>query len=141
MSAVAKFENLKDLMVEVRGQSVLLDSDVAQIYGVETRDINKAVNNNPDKFPAGYVVELSKQQKGELVDNFHRFNKMRNIFARSVRNELKFLPMDFAADKTLSALSTNVPTSTPGNREKLSDRITGLCRISFSSRKALMKNL
>ena len=131
MSAVAKFENLKDLMVEVRGQSVLLDSDVAQIYGVETRDINKAVNNNPDKFPAGYVVELSKQQKGELVENFHRFNKMRNIFARSVRNELKFLPMDVASDKTLSALSPNVPTSTPGNREKLSDRIDRIVQDLF----------
>jgi hypothetical protein len=81
MSGVAKFENLKDLIVEVRGQSVLLDSDVAQIYGVETRDINKAVNNNPDKFPAGYIVELSKQQKGELVENFHRFNKLKHSTA------------------------------------------------------------
>ena len=54
MSAIAKFENLKDLIIELRGQSVLLDADVAQIYGVETRDINKAVTNNPDKFPAGY---------------------------------------------------------------------------------------
>ncbi len=52
MSALAKFENLKDLIVELRGQSVLLDSDVAEIYGVETRDINEAVTNNPDKFPS-----------------------------------------------------------------------------------------
>jgi hypothetical protein len=34
MNAIAKFENLKDLIVELRGQSVLLDSDVAQIYGL-----------------------------------------------------------------------------------------------------------
>ena len=40
MSAVAKFENLKDLIVELRGQSVLLDTDVAEIYGVETKRIN-----------------------------------------------------------------------------------------------------
>lgn len=58
-------------------KSVLLDSDVAQIYGVETRDINKAVTNNPDKFPAGYVVELSKPEKSELVEKFHRFNKLK----------------------------------------------------------------
>ena len=81
MSTVAKFENLKDLIVELCGQSVLLDSDVAQIYGVETRDINKAVSNNRDKFPAGYVVELSKQQKDELVENFHRFNKLKHSTA------------------------------------------------------------
>ncbi len=78
MSAIAKFENLKDLIVELRGQSVLLDSDVAQIYGVSTRDINKAVTNNPDKFPAGYFVELSKPEKSELVENFHRFNKLKH---------------------------------------------------------------
>ena len=38
----------------------MLDADVAEIYGVETKRINEAVKNNPDKFPAGYVVELSK---------------------------------------------------------------------------------
>ena len=75
---VAKFENLKDLIVELHGQSVLLDSDIAVIYGVPTRDINKAVANNPDKFPAGYVVELSKPEKIELVENFHRFNKLKH---------------------------------------------------------------
>src|SRR4030042_2228936 len=78
MSAVAKFENLKELIVQLRGESVLLDSDVAQIYGVETRDINKAVTNNPDKFPEGYVIELSKPEKSELVENFHRFNKLKH---------------------------------------------------------------
>jgi len=58
-----KFENLQDCIIEIRDQKVLLDVDVAEIYGVETRDINKAVANNPDKFPVGYVVELSKQEK------------------------------------------------------------------------------
>jgi len=42
---------------------ILLDADVAQIYGVTTRDVNKAVANNPDKFPAGYIVELTKAEK------------------------------------------------------------------------------
>ena len=66
---------------------------------------------------------------------------MRNIFARSVRNELKFLPMDVTADKKLSALSPNIPTSIPGNREKLSDRIYRIVQDLFFFRKALMKNM
>ena len=37
-------------------------SDVAEIYGVETKHINQAVKNNPDKFPAGYVIELDKTE-------------------------------------------------------------------------------
>jgi len=64
---------------------------------------------------------------------------MRNIFARSVRNELKSLPMDVAADKTPSALSTNIPTSTSGKREKLSDRIYRIVQDLFFFRKTLMK--
>jgi hypothetical protein len=56
----------------------LLDRDLAQIYGVETRDINKAVSNNPDKFPTGYLFELSKEEKLELVENFHRFNRLKH---------------------------------------------------------------
>ena len=73
-----KIENLKSMIIEVKGLSVLLDSDVAQIYGVETRDINKAVANNPDKFPTGYIVALSKLEKTELVENFHRFEKLKH---------------------------------------------------------------
>jgi hypothetical protein len=78
MSDIVKIENLKKLIIAIRGQSVLLDSDVAKIYGVETRDINKAVANNPDKFPAGYIVELSKSEKMELVENFHRFERLKH---------------------------------------------------------------
>ena len=78
MMSMVKIENLKELIIEIRGQGVLLDSDVAQIYGVETRDINKAVTNNPEKFPAGYIIELSKPEKNELVENFHRFDKLKH---------------------------------------------------------------
>ena len=53
MSAIIKIENLRDLIIEIRDESVLLNAEVAQLYGVETRDINKAVANNPNKFPAG----------------------------------------------------------------------------------------
>ena len=49
-------------MLQVRGQQVLLDRDVAALYGGETRVVNQAVKNNPDKFPAGYVVELTQDE-------------------------------------------------------------------------------
>jgi hypothetical protein len=78
MSGVVKIEDIKDLVLEIRDEKVLLDADVAVIYGVKTRDINKAVTNNPDKFPSGYIIELSKSEKNELVENFHRFNKLKH---------------------------------------------------------------
>jgi len=81
MSGIVKMEVLQKLIIEIRDEKVLLDADVAVIYGVKTRDINKAVTNNPDKFPSGYIVELSKFEKNELVENFHRFDKLKHSTA------------------------------------------------------------
>ena len=53
---------VKSRMLQVRGQQVLLDRDVAVLYGVETHVVNQAVKNSPDKFPAGYVVELTQDE-------------------------------------------------------------------------------
>ena len=41
---------------------MILDKDVAEIYGVETKRINEAVKNNLDKFPVGYIINLSKEE-------------------------------------------------------------------------------
>lgn len=65
-------------IIVVRNIQVILDRDVAELYGVETRDINKAVKNNPKKFPPGYVIELNSSEKQELVENFHRFNSLKH---------------------------------------------------------------
>ncbi|MFA7185224.1 MAG: ORF6N domain-containing protein, partial [Victivallales bacterium] len=78
MSDILKFEQLQDRIIVLHGENVLIDADIADIYGVETRDINKAVANNPDKFPKGYIAELSKSEKTELVENFHRFNRLKH---------------------------------------------------------------
>ncbi len=66
MSDMVKIENLKEMILEVRGQSVLLDSDVANIYGVETKRINEAVKNNTDKFPQDYMFAISEDEFADL---------------------------------------------------------------------------
>lgn len=53
---------VEDKIIEVRGQKTLLDRDVADLYGVETREVNQAVRNNPRKFLEGYVFELTKEE-------------------------------------------------------------------------------
>src|SRR4030066_903079 len=67
---IVKIENLKELIIDIKGQSVLLDSDVAELYGVETKRINEAVKNNPDKFPDGYIMELDKNEWDGLKSKF-----------------------------------------------------------------------
>jgi hypothetical protein len=76
--SIIKFENLDPFIIEIRDQKVLLDSDVAALYEIATKDINKAVANNLDKFPDGYIIQLSKIEKNELVENFHRFNTLKH---------------------------------------------------------------
>ena len=61
MSEIVKLENIEDKLLMIQGEQVLLDSDVAEIYGVETKRINEAVKNNPAKFPDGYLLDLSNE--------------------------------------------------------------------------------
>jgi hypothetical protein len=70
MSETIKFNQVEEKILTVRNQNVILDSDVAALYGVETMRINEAVKNNPDKFPEGYILELSKDEKKEVIEIF-----------------------------------------------------------------------
>ena len=69
------FSDLEKVIVSVKGQNVIIDSDVARIYGVETKEVNQAVKNNPDKFPHGYIIEADKD---ELVKIFDRFKNLKH---------------------------------------------------------------
>jgi hypothetical protein len=69
------FSGIEKAIVTVKGQNVLIDSDVAKIYGVETREVNQAIKNNLDKFPVGYIVETDKD---ELIKNFDKFKNIKN---------------------------------------------------------------
>ena len=70
MSDVAKIENLEEFIIEIKGQIVLLYADVAVIYVVETKRVNEAVKNNPDKFSDGYIMELDKNEWDLLKSKF-----------------------------------------------------------------------
>lgn len=64
-------------IITIRNQQVILDSDVAVLYGVETKRINEAVGNNPEKFPEGYVWGLNNAEKNEVVENFDHLQKLK----------------------------------------------------------------
>ena len=59
-------QEVEKRIIELRGMKVLLDSDVAMLYGVETKRVNEAVRNNPDKFPEGYIIELNDKEMRPL---------------------------------------------------------------------------
>ena len=70
MELIMKPEQIESKIVEIRDQKVILDSDVALLYGVETKRINEAVKNNPDKFPKGYIISLNKREWDSLKSKF-----------------------------------------------------------------------
>ena len=70
MTEIIRIEQVKETLVSLRGQDVILASDVAKLYGVETKVINQAVKNNPDKFPQGFVYELTKEEWNVLRSKF-----------------------------------------------------------------------
>jgi len=66
MSNIVKFNDVREKIIKIRGEDVILDADVAELYGVETKEVNQAVKNNPKKFPKGYIIELKESEFHDL---------------------------------------------------------------------------
>lgn len=66
MFDIVKFNSVEEFIIELRGEKVILDNNVATLYGVETKEVNQAVRNNPAKFPDGYVLEVGKKEMEDL---------------------------------------------------------------------------
>ena len=94
--AVIDIEAVKSRMLTVRSQQVLLDRDVAELYGVQTKEINQAVRNNPDKFPVGYTFRLDKKECDDLRSKFLTAN---------ISSKSRALPTAFS-EKGLYMLAT-----------------------------------
>jgi len=65
-----KINSVEEKIRTLRGIPVILDSDVAELYGVETREINQAIKNNPEKFPEGYIFQLNRDEWSILKSKF-----------------------------------------------------------------------
>ncbi len=70
MSDIIKYESIESKIIVIQEKKVLLDIDVAELYGVETKRINEAVKNNPEKFPDNYIINLSKNEWEALKSKF-----------------------------------------------------------------------
>ena len=62
--------DVRDSIVVIRNMPVIVDADVANLYAVETKRINEAVRNNPDKFPEDYMFVLTPDELAALRSNF-----------------------------------------------------------------------
>ena len=74
MENLINFDDVNNKIITIRNQNVILDSDVATLYGVETKRVNEAIKNNLDKFPKGYIIELKPSEFYDLRSKFSTAN-------------------------------------------------------------------
>ena len=94
-------QRVESMILAIRGVNVILDADVADLYSVETKRINEAVKNNPDKFPEDYMFVLTDEELQVLRSKFSTSNILRSKFSTKSRT----LPRAFT-EKGLYMLAT-----------------------------------
>jgi hypothetical protein len=92
---VPKPENLAALIYLVRGERVLLDADLAQLYGVEARALNQAVTRNRGRFPADFMFQLSTLEYNGIRIRFLRKNSSQSVMSSRRHRGLAYRPYAF----------------------------------------------
>ena len=96
---VSNIEAIKDLILEIRGQRVMLDRDLAELYGVETKRLNEAVKRNINRFPEDFMFVLTEEEWLRLRSQFATSNttdeSLRSQFATSKRGGTRYKPYAF----------------------------------------------
>ena len=108
MTTVVALEAVVSKIISLRGEKVLLDLDLAELYGVETKQLKRAVRRNIDRFPPDFMFELTKEE----------YDSLRYQFGTLKRGEhSKYLPMAFTEQgvamlssvlKSKSAIEVNI---------------------------------
>jgi len=137
-----KFNAVEDKIIIIRNMQVIIDSDVAILYGVETKRINEAVANNPDKFPDGYLIELTQSEWNSLKSKISTLNN------KGRGRHTKFIPKAFT-EKGLYMIATilksPIATQTTINIietfAKIKNLTNNLHKLSYTEDENKKKNL
>ena len=73
---------LESLILTIRGHKVMIDADLAELYGVETRTLNQAVKRNADRFPKDFMFRLTTEEKTEVITHCDHLRRLK--FAHSL---------------------------------------------------------
>ena len=70
MGEIIPQEVIENRIFLIRGHKVMLDKELASMYGVDTRDLNKAVTRNLDRFPGDFMFQLTREEFQNLMFHF-----------------------------------------------------------------------
>ena len=103
VTIVENMRSIRDCIFTIRNVQVMLDRDLAELYGVPTRVLNQAVKRNADRFPEGFVFQLTQDEFNGLRSQFVTSNEMNHLpkgvlksqIVTSKRGGLRYRPYAF----------------------------------------------
>ena len=82
MSTTAAMLRVEQRILVIRGLKVMIDADLAELYGVPTKALNQAVKRNAERFPADFMFQLTSEEKAEVVTNCDHLARLK--FSRAL---------------------------------------------------------
>lgn len=77
MNKLVPQEIIENRIFLIRGHRVMIDRDIAKLYGVETKYLNRQVRRNKERFPEEFMFQLNAKEKNELVTNWHHLQELK----------------------------------------------------------------
>lgn len=77
MAALAVTAQIARQILVIRGQKVMLDADLAALYGVSTKRLNQQIKRNAERFPKDFVFQLSRVERDEVVANCDHLQRLK----------------------------------------------------------------
>jgi hypothetical protein len=75
--SLTRVERIERLILLIRGQRIMLNADLARLYGVSTRRLNEQVKRNKERFPARFMFQLTAKERAEVVANCDHLQKLK----------------------------------------------------------------
>lgn len=99
---------IQDRIIVIRDVQVMIDRDLAELYGVETKRLNEQVKRNVERFPKDFMFQLSGEEKAELVTNCDRFNTLKHSTATPYAFTEQGVAMLSSILKSKTAVDVNI---------------------------------
>jgi hypothetical protein len=109
MKTLIAITAIEEKIFVIRGQKVMLDADLAELYGVSTKVLNQAVKRNQDRFPKDFMFQLNENEadnmRSQIVTASDPGGDIRSQIATTSKRNIRFLPYAFTEHGAIMAAS------------------------------------
>jgi hypothetical protein len=108
MSSIVPVEIIEQRIFLLRGEKVMIDRDLAELYEVSTKVLNQAVRRNIERFPHEFMFQLTKEERDELVTNCDRFESLKHSTSLPLAFSEQGVAMLSSVLKSKRAIQVNI---------------------------------